>query len=117
MLKESTFLTNYSLALRDLGIEKTVKVLSASLAICAYAVKNGRILELFFHMSFNRDYQGTLFNNVWLLQHFHDSITLEWEQMPFEMNVRIASAAQLYLEALVLYSWQEKLKKMSVMKT
>lgn len=96
-LKESTFLNSDSQVLRELEMEQISLVLWAALVIQKYALKDGRIKELFLHLVCDRDYPVSLIHGAQFLHVVVYSNSRGKAQMSYGTRVTTAFGAQLYL--------------------
>lgn len=92
---ESDFLTSEKLALLELGADPVCQYLKTSLAVYMYTIRDGRIGEVFFHFSRERNVSVTLLNGVRFLQLVLDKRQGK-RQMLYEMSVSTAFGAPYY---------------------
>lgn len=100
-LKESQYIFHDKLTLRELVTEHICQLLKASMAVHTYALKNGRVRELFFHLFCERFFPMTLRNSGLFVQLVLDKLSRWKTAMRNEMSFRYAFDFLIYSHAII----------------
>lgn len=112
-LRMSQFVTSENLALEKLGTEQISQGFGASLPAHTYAMKDGQIQELFYHLFCYRNIAIPLFNGAQVLQ-FMLSNGQAMAHIPCKMSAPKAFEAQPYFRAMSLMSREVEKKKPNI---
>lgn len=99
-LKAYQLLKIENLPLHELGTQYASQALRSSVAVYTYAMKDGRIQKLFFHVFYERHFPVTKLDGATFLQMVFDSSHSK-AQISYEMRMPTALGAQPYFHGIV----------------